>query len=87
LWVAAVDERHQYRFLHQFVDLGHGRVQLLGCRRKVTNFQVEYGVSHFRRQVDFSGAIGLDVSVDQSGPKKLHIFPVLCWGCFPIFRF
>jgi hypothetical protein len=87
LRVAAVDKRHKYRFLHQFIDLSHSRVQLLRCRRKVTNFQVEYWVSHFRRQVDFSRAIGLDVRVDQSGPEKLYVIPVLFWGCLPIFSF
>jgi hypothetical protein len=49
LRIAAVDERYQYRFLHKFVNLGDGRVQLLWWWREIAGFEVEYGVSDFRR--------------------------------------
>jgi hypothetical protein len=54
LRVAAVDKRHQDGFLHEFVDLGNCRVQLLWWGREIAGFEVEYGVSDFRRQIDFS---------------------------------
>lgn len=69
LRIAAVDKGHQNRFLHELVYLGYGRVQLLWCRRKITNFEFKDRVSDLGRQVDFSRAVRLNVCIDQSSPE------------------